>query len=62
MSEELGRNKPESMVFGVSMRGWIALLIVASYCILHLRAMLVQEAFTAAFFTVVGWYFGQKDK
>lgn len=53
---------PESQVLGVSVRGWVTLLIVGTVCAMSALAMSVDEPLKAGFIFVLGFYFGQKTK
>lgn len=57
-----GLPKKESSLLGVSIRGWITLLIVFTACTMFVRSVDLPDALNAALFTVIGWYFGQKSK
>jgi hypothetical protein len=50
----------ESSVIGVSVRGWVTLLIVGTVCAMSLLAMAVDEPLRGGFIFCIGFYFGQK--
>jgi hypothetical protein len=61
--------KPESQIFGVSVRGWITLIIVLTVC--SISGMIAYRspdnkdipiALAGAFGTAIGFYYGQKTK
>ena len=52
----------ESSAFGVSVRGWVTLLIVGTVCTMGLMQMAVGEPLKGGFIFCIGFYFGQKAK
>lgn len=57
--------KPESghsVIFGVSLRGWIALIIVLTVCVMSILALEVKEPLYTLAGLVIGFYFAQSQK
>ena len=52
----------ESQFLGVSVRGWITLIIVATVCIISSLGLAIKEPLYSAFAMAIGFYFGQKIK
>lgn len=52
----------ESKLFGVSVRGWITLILVSSVCVIASTGANVSEPLYSAFAMAIGFYFGQKNK
>ena len=60
--------EPESRVMGVSVRGWIALLLTATVCAMNLipqireaaQAVEIKEPLYSGWLLALGFYFGQK--
>ncbi len=52
----------ESKLFGVSMRAWMALLIVSTVCVMSGLRIPVEEPLKSALLIAIGFYFGQKVK
>lgn len=50
----------ESKIYGVSMRGWLALLITATVCSMSLIKIKVDEPLYTLCTVAIGFYFGQK--
>lgn len=48
-----------SHMFNVSLRGWIALLVVATVCVMSYRQLEIKEPLYTLAGLVVGFYFGQ---
>ena len=56
----VGKGKPgESQLFYVSMRAWIALIVVGTVCIMSFRQTEVKEPLYTLAGLVVGFFFGQ---
>ena len=55
-------SKTESKVLGVSVRGWIATLIIGTVCAMSVMGLPVAEPLYGLAMAAMGWYFGQKDK
>jgi hypothetical protein len=62
MSDTNGVTGDESKLLGVSVRGWIAILISYSACWISAMGMPLSETMTAAWFTAMGFYFGQRGR
>jgi hypothetical protein len=60
MDTPLPEDPGESKVLGVSARGWIAVIIVTTVCILSGLSVEVKEPLYSLAVLSVGWYFGQK--
>jgi hypothetical protein len=52
----------ESKAFGVSIRGWLTLLLTITVCLMSAFDMTVQEPIYTLVGMAMGWYFGQKEK
>jgi hypothetical protein len=50
----------ESNIFGVSVRGWLAVLTVLTLCIMAYVGKKVDEPFYTIVISIVSFYFGQK--
>lgn len=50
----------ESRAFGVSMRGWIAVFVVFTVCMMSLIQAEVREPLYTLCTTIVGFYYGSK--
>jgi hypothetical protein len=50
----------ESKAFGVSMRGWLAFILVFTVCLLATQRILVEEPMYTIVVMAVSFYFGQK--
>ena len=50
----------DSKFLGVSVRGWIALIVVINICVMSLLKIDVNEPMYSLVGMVVGFYFGQK--
>lgn len=50
----------ESKLLGVSVRGWIVIMLVASVCCLAFLQIEVKEPLYTMVTVAVGYYFGQK--
>ena len=53
-------DQPQSQIFGVSIRGWIAFTLVASICGLNAFSITIDETLKHAVTMTLGFYFGQK--
>lgn len=51
----------ESKPFGISMRGWLSLILVMTVCIMAYQGKLVIEPLYTLVSLAVGFYFGQKQ-
>lgn len=51
----------ESKIFGVSLRGWIALFITVTICAMAVLMLEVKEPLYSISLFVIGFYFGQKS-
>lgn len=66
--------EPESKLGRISIRGWIALILTATVCLISLQAFIfavaritgveikVEEPLYSAFLIALGFYFGQNKK
>lgn len=54
--------KEDSRLFGVSIRGWLAVLLVITICAMSLFAMEIKEPLYTLGGMAVGFYLGQKNK
>ena len=60
MSEPLAYSNGESKLLGVSMRGWLAMLIVGTACAMALLQREIAEPLSSVLLLTIGFYFGQK--
>ena len=51
---------PDSRIFGISARGWIAIIIVGTICGMSACGVEVKEPLGSALLITLGFYFGQK--
>ncbi len=56
------KKSDNSKILGVSLRGWIAVLITATVCIMSAFTIEVKEPLYTLAGLAIGFYFGQKDK
>ena len=61
MTEPADKPKGESQIWGVSLRGWMAVMIVAAICSIALLGRQIDPALLALGSTVIGAYFGQRQ-
>jgi hypothetical protein len=54
------REQADSRPFGISMRGWLALIIVVTVCLLSGLQIEVVEPLYSMGTMALGFYFGQK--
>lgn len=52
---------PESALFGVTMRGWIAVSLVATVCVMSLLKIKVEEPLYTLVMMAVSFYLGSKS-
>jgi hypothetical protein len=52
----------ESGFFGISIRGWITILLVSTVCFMSLKALEVKEPLYTLVSMACGFYLGQKGK
>ena len=52
----------ESMILGVSARGWLAFIVIMTVCIMSACGVTVDEPLNAMVHIMVGFYFGQKGQ
>ena len=52
----------ESKVYGVSVRGWLAVLIISTVCILSFFKIKIEEPLYSLVLVTSAFYFGQKTK
>lgn len=50
----------ESKIFGVSLRGWLSLLIIGTACAMAFLGREIEEPLYSLVMFVAGMYFGQK--
>ena len=62
MADEPKLSTDESAAFGVSMRGWLALLITLTVCGMSAMKIKVDEPLYTLCTVAIGFYFGQKAK
>ena len=48
-----------SLLFGVSIRAWIAVLVIGTVCFMSIREISIKEPLYTLAGLVVGFYFGQ---
>lgn len=56
------RPAPNSRLFGVSIRGWITLLLVITFCVIVLRDISYRDSFISLVSMAVGYYFRAEIK
>lgn len=59
---ENGQNGDSSTIWGVSLRGWIALIVVLTVCIMSGLTIEIKEPLYTLAGLIVGFYFGQNQK
>lgn len=59
---ENGQYYDSSTIWGVSLRGWIALLVVITVCVMSGFKIEVNEPLYTLAGLIVGFYFGQNQK
>ena len=59
---DAGTGNGESKLFGVSVRGWLAVLIIATVCILSFFRVKVEEPLYSLVLVTSAFYFGQSKK
>jgi len=52
----------ESKVFGVSVRGWLAIILVVTTCAMSFVGRQVIEPLYSMVLLSIGYYYGQKGK
>lgn len=67
MSEETPSQEPKpegngSSIMGVSLRGWLAFLLVLTVCGMSVSQIVVEEPLYSLATLAVGFYFGQNVK
>lgn len=71
MSEEITNKKPElenssksdySTIFGVSIRGWIAIIVILTVCCMSIGKIDIKEPLYTLAGLIIGFYFGQNPK
>jgi len=58
----ISKAQDDSRPFGVSMRGWLALIIVLTVCGMSAFSVMVVEPLYSMALLALGFYFGQKTK
>ena len=61
-SNKIQKPKRESQIGGISLRGWLAALIVATVCAKCFLEAGIPEILAYGFSTAIGFFFGQKSK
>ena len=56
----MAEEKPESSLLGTSLRGWLALILVATVCGMSAAQVPITEPIYTLVVVAVGFYFGQK--
>lgn len=51
----------ESVVFGVSVRAWLVILIVGTVCYMSIKALKVEEPLYSLALVASGYYFGRQS-
>jgi len=54
--------KDDSRLFGISLRGLIALIVVLTVCVMSVIGVLVVEPLYTLAGLIVGFYFGQNQR
>lgn len=52
----------ESQAFNISVRGWIALLVVTTICVMSLLSREIKEPLYTLGGMIVGYYYAQKKQ
>lgn len=60
--ENQPEEKVESKVYGVSIRGWLAVILVSTVCIMSGLGIEVKEPLYSMVLLAIGFYYGQKTK
>jgi hypothetical protein len=60
MDTPIPESPGESKVLGVSARGWIAVILVSTVCVLSGLGIEIKEPLYGLSILAIGWYFGQK--
>ena len=50
----------QSSIWGVSLRGWLALITTVTVCIMSLQGISIEEPLKAGWVAALAFYFGQK--
>lgn len=61
-TQYITKNGDDSRPFGVSMRGWLALIIVLTVCGMSAGGVAVVEPLYSMALLALGFYFGQKTQ
>ena len=61
-NKENASTNDNSMIFGVSIRGWIAMGVVATICLMSGLKIDIKEPLYTLAGLIVGFYFGQNPK
>ena len=62
MTTEDLNNGDQSTILKVSVRGWLAILLVYTMCVINSQGIEVPEPLRSAVMIALGFYFGQKGK
>lgn len=55
-------DKRESKVFNISIRGWLAVIIICTVCYMSIGEKTVVEPLYSMAMLALGFYFGQKSQ
>ena len=56
---ESAETQHHSIAFGISIRGWIAMIVIGTVCFMSIRETTIKEPLYTLAGLVVGFYFGQ---
>jgi hypothetical protein len=59
---EVNTTPGESKLFGVSIRGWIGIMLVGTCCYCQLNKIPIGKTVEMLTYTAVGFYMGQKNR
>lgn len=62
LSAESSQSYDTSTLWGVSLRGWISLIVVLTVCFMSALSVEVKEPLYTLAGLIVGFYFGQNQK
>lgn len=54
--------KDQSTIYGVSIRGWIAIVVVFTVCLMSGMKIKIEEPLYTLAGLIIGFYFGQNPK
>lgn len=61
-TQQFTKNPVESKIFNVSMRGWIALIVILTVCAMSVMGIEIREPLYTLAGMVVGFYFAQQKQ